>query len=93
MLGPEDLSFNDMAQILSEVLDRPVRYQQISREDHKAALMQHGMGESYAQGVVDNQAQADQGIYNASTRVPHNLAPLLASVSGVRTHSNQRSWR
>ena len=75
VLGPEDISFNDIAQILSEVLDRPVRYQQISRADHKAALMQHGMGESYAQGIVDNQAQADQGIYNADPRTPQSNTP------------------
>jgi uncharacterized protein YbjT (DUF2867 family) len=75
VLGPEDISFNDIAQILSEVLDRPVRYQQISRADHKAALMQHGMGESYAQGVVDNQAQADRGIYNADPRTPQSNTP------------------
>jgi uncharacterized protein YbjT (DUF2867 family) len=29
VLGPEDLSFNDMAQIMSQVLGRPVRFQQI----------------------------------------------------------------
>lgn len=75
VLGPEDISFNDMAQTLSEVLERPVQYHQISREAHKAALMQHGMGESYAQGVVDNQAQADQGIYNADPRTPESSTP------------------
>ena len=75
VLGPEDISFNDIAQILSEVLEQPVRYQQISRADHKAALMQHGMGESYAQGVVDNQAQADRGIYNADPRTPQSNTP------------------
>src|SRR5580692_4758249 len=32
VLGPEDLSFNDMAQIMSEVLGQPVRYQQIPAE-------------------------------------------------------------
>jgi uncharacterized protein YbjT (DUF2867 family) len=32
VLGPEDLSFNDMAQIMSEVLGRPVLYQQIPAE-------------------------------------------------------------
>lgn len=31
VLGPEDLSFNDMAQIMSEVLGKPVRFQQILR--------------------------------------------------------------
>jgi uncharacterized protein YbjT (DUF2867 family) len=75
VLGPEDISFNDIAQMLSEVLDRPVRYQQITREAHKAALMQHGMGESYAQGVVDNQAQADEGIYNADPRTALTSTP------------------
>ena len=30
LLGPEDLSFIDMAQIMSEVLGKPVRFQQIS---------------------------------------------------------------
>ena len=32
VLGPEDLSFNDIARIMSEVLDQPVRYQQIPAE-------------------------------------------------------------
>ena len=36
MLGPEDLSFNDMAQIMSEVLEQPVRFQQIAGEAFKA---------------------------------------------------------
>jgi uncharacterized protein YbjT (DUF2867 family) len=27
VLGPEDLSFNNMAQIMSEVLGKPVRFQ------------------------------------------------------------------
>jgi uncharacterized protein YbjT (DUF2867 family) len=75
VLGPEDISFNDIARMLTDVLDRPVRYQQISREAHKAALMQHGMGESYAQGVVDNQAQADEGIYNADPRTALTATP------------------
>ncbi|MGL4619360.1 MAG: NAD(P)H-binding protein [Chroococcidiopsis sp.] len=75
VLGPEDLSFNDMAQIMSEVLEQSIQYQQISGESHKAMLMQHGMGEAYAQGVVDNQAQADQGIYNAERRTPQSTTP------------------
>jgi uncharacterized protein YbjT (DUF2867 family) len=38
VLGPEDISFNDIAQILSEVLERPIRYQQISREAHTVTI-------------------------------------------------------
>ena len=36
VLGPEDLSFNDMARIMSEVLGKPVRFQQIPVEAYKA---------------------------------------------------------
>lgn len=75
VLGPEDLSFNNMAQIVSEVLERPVRYQQVSSEAHKATLMQYGMGEAYAQGVVDNQSEADRGIYNTEPRTPQSTTP------------------
>ena len=38
VLGPEDLSFNDMAQIMSEVLGTPVRYQQIPAQALKDRL-------------------------------------------------------
>ncbi len=75
VLGPEDLSFNDMAQVMSEVLERPVRYQQISGETYKAMMMQDGMGEAYAQGIVDNQSQANRGIYNATPRTPQSTSP------------------
>src|SRR4029077_18282336 len=53
VLGPEDLSYNDMARILSDVLGRPVRFEQISNEAYKARLMGRGMSEAMAQGNVD----------------------------------------
>ena len=33
VLGPENISFNEMAATMTEVLGRPVRYQQVSMED------------------------------------------------------------
>lgn len=75
VLGPEDLSFDDMARIMSEVLKCPVRYERISCEAHKSMLMEHGMGEAYAQGVVDNQPQADEGIYNLDPRTAQSGTP------------------
>ena len=50
VLGPEDLSFNDMAQIMSEVLDQPVRYQQIPAQALKDRLTGAGMSDAMAQG-------------------------------------------
>nr|MBA2558417.1 NAD(P)H-binding protein [Propionibacteriales bacterium] len=50
VLGPEDLSFDDMAQIMSEVLERPIRFQQIPGEAYKDRMMQFGLSEAMAQG-------------------------------------------
>lgn len=75
VLGPEDLSFNDMAEILSEVLERPIRFQQISGEAYKAAMLQHGMTEAWAQGLIDMAAAADRGIYNVEPRTPETTTP------------------
>ncbi|MEU8124884.1 NAD(P)H-binding protein [Spirillospora sp. NPDC049024] len=75
LLGPEDLSHNDMAQIMSEVLERPVRYQRISGEAHKATLVQHGMSEAWAQGAVAMADAVDRGIYNAQPRTPQATTP------------------
>jgi uncharacterized protein YbjT (DUF2867 family) len=75
ILGPEDLSHDDMAQIMSEVLQRPVRFQQVPGEAYKATLMQHGMSEAWAQGIIDMAAASDQGIYNAEPRTPQSTTP------------------
>ena len=52
VLGPEDLSQNDMAQILSEVLGSPVRYQQIPFEALHSQLTSNGASESMAAGMI-----------------------------------------
>ncbi|MCW2913571.1 MAG: NAD-dependent epimerase/dehydratase family protein [Actinomycetia bacterium] len=75
ILGPEDLSYNDMAQIMSEVLQRPIRFQQVPGDAYKATLMQHGMNEAWAQGVVDLLAKIDKGLYNAEPRTPQSTTP------------------
>jgi uncharacterized protein YbjT (DUF2867 family) len=75
VLGPQDLSPNDMAQIMSEVLQRPIRFQQVPAEAYKATLMQHGMTEAWAQGLVDMVVQIDQGIYNGEPRTPESTTP------------------
>jgi uncharacterized protein YbjT (DUF2867 family) len=75
VLGPEDLSFNDMAQIMSEVLGRPVRFQQIPLEAFKARLTGHGMSEAMAQGMVDMMVAKNEGLDNAESRTPQSTTP------------------
>jgi len=72
VLGPEDLSFNDMAQIMSEVLGKPVRFQQIPGEAFKARLTGFGMSEAMAQGMLDMMVAKNEGLDNAEPRTPQS---------------------
>jgi uncharacterized protein YbjT (DUF2867 family) len=75
VLGPEDLSYNDMAMIMSEVLGKPIRFQQGSAESLKARLMDLGMSEAMAQGHVDMWTAYNQGLDTAESRTPQSTTP------------------
>lgn len=75
VVGPDQLSPNDMARIMSEVLERPVHFQQVGDEAYKAAMMQHGRSEAWAQGLVDMAAAQDRGIYDADPRASRPTTP------------------
>jgi uncharacterized protein YbjT (DUF2867 family) len=80
-LGPEDLSFNDRAEIMSDVLGKPIRFQQIPRDVYKRQLMQSGVSESLAQGLLDLSADIhERGIYHAELRTPENTTPTTFRV-------------
>jgi uncharacterized protein YbjT (DUF2867 family) len=75
VLGPEDLSHDDMAQIMSEVLQRPIRFQQIPVEAFKSRLAGFGMSEAIAQGMVDMMVAKNEGLDNAEPRTPQSTTP------------------
>ena len=75
VLGPEDLSYNDMARIMSEVLGTPVRFQQIPGEAFKARLLARGMSEAMAQGNLDMWVAYNQGLDTAEPRTPESTTP------------------
>jgi uncharacterized protein YbjT (DUF2867 family) len=75
VLGPEDLSFNDMAQIMSQVLGRPIRYQQIPFEALKTRLKENGMSEAMAQGMLDMMVAKNEGLDNHEARTAQSSSP------------------
>jgi len=75
VLGPEDLSYHDMARIISEVLGTPVRFQQITGEAFKARLLARGMSEAMAQGNLDMWVAYNQGLDTAEPRTPESTTP------------------
>jgi uncharacterized protein YbjT (DUF2867 family) len=75
VLGPEDLSLNDIATITSEVLGRPIRYEQIPTEAYKAQLLRYGASEDFAQGLIDMYEAKDRGLDNSEPRTPETSTP------------------
>ncbi len=66
VLGPEDLSPNDMAAIISDVIGSEVRYQQISLDAFKEQLLGNGMTPSFAEGYVEMMRAKDEGMDNVA---------------------------
>jgi uncharacterized protein YbjT (DUF2867 family) len=75
VLGPEDLSFNDMARIMAEVLGKPVRFQQIDPTTYKAQLTKAGMSEAMAQGMLLMMGAKNNGLDNAEPRTTESTTP------------------
>ena len=72
LLGPEDLSGDDMAAIISEVLGTPVRYQQTPAQALKDRLTSFGASSAMAQGMLDMMIAKDNGLDNGVARTPQN---------------------
>ncbi|MGZ9928848.1 NAD(P)H-binding protein [Streptomyces sp. NC-S4] len=68
VLGPEDLSPNDMARIMSEQLGRPVRYERESLDDMRSAMLAHGLNETFVEGMVDMKRAKDRGLDSGVAR-------------------------
>jgi uncharacterized protein YbjT (DUF2867 family) len=75
LLGPEDLSFNDMAGIISQSLGKKVRFQQITFEAYKDQFVGFGMSGAMAQGMTDMARAKNEGLDNAVQRTPGNSTP------------------
>jgi uncharacterized protein YbjT (DUF2867 family) len=75
LLGPEDLSFTDMAEIMSQVLGQDVRFQQITFEAYKDRFVRLGMSDAMAQGYTDMAWAKNEGLDNGVQRTPQNSTP------------------
>ncbi|WP_428484270.1 NAD(P)H-binding protein [Rhodopila sp.] len=75
LLGPEDLSFNDMAAIMTEVLGTPIRYQQVPFNAFEAQLGDRGMSASFVRGFVDMMRAKNEGLDNAQPRTADATTP------------------
>jgi len=75
VLGPADLTYHEMAMIMSEVLGRPVRYQQIPGAAYKENAMKAGTSEPMAQSLLDMAIAKDNGLDQGVARTPDLSTP------------------
>jgi uncharacterized protein YbjT (DUF2867 family) len=75
VMGPEDLSFNEMAAIMTDVLDRPVRFQRTPDDAYKARLLSFGMSEPMAQATLDMWTAYGEGLDLAEPRTAASTTP------------------
>jgi uncharacterized protein YbjT (DUF2867 family) len=75
VLGPEDLSFNEMARIMSDVLGKTIGFKQIPMEAFKGRLAGFGMSEAMVQGYLDMMTAKNEGLDNMLLRTPESTTP------------------
>jgi uncharacterized protein YbjT (DUF2867 family) len=75
VMGPEDPSSNEMAAIMTDVLGKLIRFQQISFDDYKAQMLRNGLSEAMAQGMTDMAAAKNEGLDKAAPRTPESTTP------------------
>ncbi|MFK0290554.1 NAD(P)H-binding protein [Streptomyces sp. NPDC090442] len=75
VLGPEDLSPNDLARIMSDVLGRPIRYERQPLDAFGTALVGRGLGDALTQGYLDMMRAKDDGLDDGVPRTPRTASP------------------
>ncbi|CAM5701811.1 NmrA family NAD(P)-binding protein [Streptomyces griseomycini] len=70
LVGPDSLTPDAMAEIITETLGRTVRYQQVPLADFQDRMVQRGASPSLAQDMADMVDAQNNGIYNAEPRDP-----------------------
>ncbi|MFG3228015.1 NAD(P)H-binding protein [Kitasatospora sp. NPDC048194] len=75
VLGPEDLSPNDLAAVMSEVLGRPVRYERQTPDAFRSALAAQGTTDTVVQGYLDMMRAKDDGLDSGVRRTSLTASP------------------
>ncbi|WP_411090974.1 NAD(P)H-binding protein [Streptomyces sp. 049-1] len=75
VLGPSDLSPNDLARIMTERLGLPVRYERQAPDDVRTTLVGYGLAPAFVEGIVDMKRAKDDGLDAGVARTPDTASP------------------
>ncbi|MCY0977212.1 NAD(P)H-binding protein [Chryseobacterium wangxinyae] len=75
--GPENISYNDIAYQLSELIGKPIRFQQVSNEDYiKTLLRQHHTSEAFAVSLTEMLTAIGNGLYDTEPRTNYTSTTI-----------------
>ncbi|MFB6768332.1 NAD(P)H-binding protein [Streptomyces sp. NPDC056337] len=75
VLGPRDLSPNDLARIMTERLGLPVRYERQAPDEVRTTLVGYGLDPAFVEGIVDMKRAKDDGLDAGVVRTPDTASP------------------
>ncbi|MFC9056680.1 NAD(P)H-binding protein [Streptomyces sp. NPDC057074] len=75
VLGPRDLSPNDLARIMTERLGLPVRYERQAPDEVRTTLVGSGLDPAFVEGIVDMKRAKDDGLDAGVARTPDTASP------------------
>lgn len=75
LLGPEDLSFNEMAAILSAVLDREIAASALSMEEFRQVMLGFGASDGMAQAYVEMLTAKNEGMDHLVRPTSRHITP------------------
>lgn len=75
VLGPEDVTMNEMAATLGDVLGKPIRYQRIPLEAQAAELTKRGASADIVRAFIQMVKAKDEGLDDTEPRTPENTTP------------------
>lgn len=74
--SPADLSYNEIAQQMSELTGKTIRFQEVSKEDYiKTLLEEHHTSEAFAISLTEMVTAIGNGLYERELRTNANTTP------------------
>ncbi|WP_294304237.1 NAD(P)H-binding protein [uncultured Chryseobacterium sp.] len=68
--GPEELSYNEIALQMSELMGKPIRFQQVSEQDYiKTLLEKHHTSEAFAISLTEMLTAIGNGLHDTEKRI------------------------
>ena len=84
LVSPDALTPNQMAEIISQVLGHSKTYQRISEGDLRSMVIEQGMSEGWAGGLIHMSRAQNRGL-TTPTRTDGAAPPPTSSAGGART--------